>query len=255
MGEISRVANSAAIGLAGRVALVTGGSGGIGAELCRSLGRQGALVAIHFHAGRAAAEAIAADIVGGGGRALAFAADLSDPGQVEALIGRVEEDLGPVEVLVANAGTGRPKSYEEVDATLFDEAIALNLRAPYLLARRTLGHMRANNFGRIMFVSSVAAFTGGLVGPHYAASKAGLHGLTHFLAARCAAEGVTVNAIAPALIQDTAMLPGDPAELAGAIPVGRLGTPEEVASLVMAILGNGYMTSKVVALDGGLYPR
>jgi 3-oxoacyl-[acyl-carrier protein] reductase len=115
--------------------------------------------------------------------------------------------------------------------------------------------MRARGFGRILFVSSVAAFTGGIVGPHYAASKSGLHGLTHFLAGRTARDGVTVNTIAPALITDTEMLPGEPDELKERIPVGRLGQPHEVADLAMAILRNPYMTNQVVSLDGGIYPR
>ena len=114
--------------------------------------------------------------------------------------------------------------------------------------------MQEQRFGRILFTSSVAALTGGIVGLHYAASKAGLHGLTHHPASRVAADGVTVNAIAPALITGTDMLPGDPGELTKAIPVGRLGTPEEVADLAMAILGNGYITSKVFAIDGGIHP-
>jgi 3-oxoacyl-[acyl-carrier protein] reductase len=115
--------------------------------------------------------------------------------------------------------------------------------------------MRARGFGRILFVSSVAAFTGGIVGPHYAASKAGLHGLTHFLASRAAGDGVTVNAIAPALITNTEMLPGEPEELKARVPVGRLGQPEEVADLALAMLRNPYLTSQVVSLDGGMYPR
>jgi 3-oxoacyl-[acyl-carrier protein] reductase len=158
-------------------------------------------------------------------------------------------------VLAANAGFSRRAGYEEVDAALFDETLAVNLRAPFLLAQRTLPHMRAQHFGRVLFTSSIAAITGGIIGPHYAASKAGLHGLTHFLAARVAADGVTVNAIAPALVTGTAMLPGEPAELTPLVPVGRLGTTEEVADLAMAMLVNGYLTSKVFALDGGIAPR
>jgi 3-oxoacyl-[acyl-carrier protein] reductase len=107
----------------------------------------------------------------------------------------------------------------------------------------------------VLFISSVGAFTGGVVGPHYAASKAGLHGLTHFLASRLASSGVTVNALAPALITDTGMLPGDPEELRARVPVGRLGRPDEVADLALAILRNPYMTNQVVGLDGGIYPR
>src|SRR5438067_10072508 len=114
----------------------------------------------------------------GCGHAAARAAKLRDAGATVGLIDPVEERLGPVDVLVANAGLSRPGSYEEVDAAAFDETLAVNLRAPYLLARGVLSGMRARQFGRILFTSSVAALTGGIVGPHYAASKAGLHGLT-----------------------------------------------------------------------------
>lgn len=133
--------------------------------------------------------------------------------------------------------------------------LAVNLRAPFLLAQRTVPGMCARGFGRVLFVSSVAAFTRGIVGPHYAASKAGLHGLTHFLAARAAPMGVTVNAVAPALITETGMLPGNPEELRSRVPVGRLGQPAEVADLALAMLRNPYMTNQVVSVDGGMHPR
>jgi 3-oxoacyl-[acyl-carrier protein] reductase len=107
----------------------------------------------------------------------------------------------------------------------------------------------------VLFISSIAALTGGVIGPHYASSKAALHGLTHFLAARTAADGVTVNALAPALITNTRMLPGEPDELKGRVPVGRLGTPEEVADLALATLRNPYITNQVISIDGGMYPR
>jgi 3-oxoacyl-[acyl-carrier protein] reductase len=105
-------------------------------------------------------------------------------------------------------------------------------------------------------MSSVAAFTGGVVGPHYAASKAGLNGLVHFLASRVARQGVTVNAVAPALIEGTRMLPAGPeGGPALTIPAGRYGRPEEVADLTMAVLRNGYLTNQVLGLDGGIHPR
>jgi 3-oxoacyl-[acyl-carrier protein] reductase len=238
----------------GRVALVTGGSGGIGAELSARLAAAGAAVAVHYAGNRDAAERVAAGIVEGGGRAATFAADLGYPEASDRLIDVVEGDLGAVDVLAANAGLSRQGSYEDVDAAAFDETIAVNLRAPYLLARRVLPGMRERRFGRILFTSSVAALTGGIVGPHYASSKAGLHGLTHFLASRVARHGVTVNAIAPALIEETAMLPGDPGELSERVPVGRLGTPREVADLALAMLRNGYVTNQVVSVDGGVHP-
>ena len=240
---------------AGRVALVTGASGGIGAELSRGLARDGAALALHYGSNESAASELAAEIEAAGGRALTLGADLSNATAPERLVANVERELGPVDVLAANAGLSRPATWEEVDAQAFDETIAVNLRAPFLLARRVLPGMCERGYGRILFTSSVAALTGGIVGPHYASSKAGLHGLTHFLASRVAADGVTVNAIAPALIEDTAMLPGDPGELTKAVPVRRLGRPAEVADLALAMLRNGYLTSKVVTLDGGIHPR
>src|SRR5437588_1315632 len=240
---------------AGRVALVTGGSGGIGAELSRRLAAAGAAVAVHYAANRGAAEDVVADIAGSGGRATAIGADLRAADTAEQLVGSVERELGPVDVLAANAGLSRPASWEDVDAAAFDETLAVNLRAPYLLARRSLPGMRERRFGRILFTSSVAGLTGGIVGPHYASSKAGLHGLAHFLAARVAADGVTVNAIAPALIEQMGMLPGDPGALSARVPVGRLGRPGEVADLAMAVLRNGYVTNQVISVDGGIHPR
>ena len=238
----------------GRVALVTGGSGGIGSALCPRLALAGAVVAVDYHSDAAAADRVVGTISESGGRAVTFQADLREVWAADHLVDQVEADLGPIDLLAANAGLSRGGTWETVDAAAFDETLAVNLRAPYLLARRVLPGMCTRRFGRVIFTSSVAAFTGGLVGPDYAASKAGLHGLTHFLASRAAASGVTVNAIAPALISGTDMLPGDPAELAPMVPVGRLGTPEEVADLAMAILSNGYITNQVIGINGGLYP-
>jgi 3-oxoacyl-[acyl-carrier protein] reductase len=241
--------------LDGRVVLVTGGSGGIGAVLCRRLAAEGMAVAVHYRDRVELAEAIAAEIEEAGGRAVAVPADLLVPRGPELLVDQVEERLGPVDALVANHGLAHRGTFDEIDGGAWDETMAINLRAPYLLARRVLPGMIERAWGRILFTSSVAAFTGGIVGPHYAASKAGLHGLTHHLAARVAEAGVTVNAIAPALIEHTDMLPGDPGFLARAIPVGRLGQPEEVADMAVAMLRNAYLTSKVISLDGGMHPR
>ena len=166
----------------------------------------------------------------------------------------VEAALGPVDILVANHGLARVASYEEVDAAAFDPTLAVNLRAPFLLAQAVLPGMRERRFGRIVFMSSGAAFRGGVVGPDYAASKSALHGLTFFLAGRVAADGVTVNAIAPGFVA-TAMLPGDPSELGARVPVGRVGRPEEIADLTLAVVRNGYITNHVFSADGGMYPR
>src|SRR5579875_2683853 len=140
----------------GRVALVTGASGGIGRAIALRL----------------AAEGVARRIAAEGGRGVAVGADLSRVEEVERLLEVVAERLGPVDVLVAGAGRGARRTLEEVSVEELDRTLAINLRAPFLLAQGTLAGMRARGFGRILFISSVAAFTGGIVGPHYAASKA-----------------------------------------------------------------------------------
>jgi 3-oxoacyl-[acyl-carrier protein] reductase len=241
--------------LSGRVALVTGASGGIGTALVRSLAQAGCHVAISYNSQNAEAEKLASDVRAQGVRTECFFADLALPGASRELIEAVEAHLGPVDILVANAGLGIQAQVSEIDEALWDRTQAINLRAPFFLAQRAIPGMLARGFGRILFVSSVAAFTGGVVGPHYAASKAGLHGLTHFLASQLAAERITVNALAPALIADTGMLPGPSEALARRIPAGRLGNPTEVAQIAMAMLSNSYMTNQVVSVDGGLYPR
>jgi len=241
--------------LDGRIALITGASGGIGQALASRLAAEGAHVALAYGAHAEPAERLANEIASQGGRALAIGADLREAQAPAELVDGVEATLGPVDVLVANAGAGRVASYEDVDAALFDDTLAINLRAPYLLVRRVLPGMRERGFGRVAFTSSVAALTGGIVGPHHASSKAALHGLTHYFASRAARDGVTVNAIAPALIDDTGMVLGAPDELAARIPVGRLGSPAEVADLTIAVLGNGYVTNQVISVDGGIHPR
>ena len=241
--------------LDGRVALVTGGSGGIGRALSRRLALAGAAVAVSYGANAAAAGEVVCELAGAGHRAVALGGDLRQAEAPEALVAGVEQALGPVDVLVANAGVSRPLEFDDIDLATWDETLAVNLRAPFLLARRTIPGMRARRWGRVLFMSSVAAFTGGLVGAHYAASKAGLHGLTHYLARRLAAYGVTVNAIAPALIAETGMLPGDPGDLHRLVPVGRLGRPDEVADLALAVLTNAYVTNQVLSVDGGTHPR
>lgn len=236
-------------GFEGRVALVTGGAGGIGEAICRALAADGARVAVGFGSSAEPAERLAGEVSG-----QAFGADLEDPDGPERLVRDVERSLGPLDVLVANQGRARQATYDEVDGTEFDRTLAVNLRASFLLARAALGGMRERGYGRILFISSVAAFRGGVIGPDYAASKAGLHGLTHFLASRTAADGVTVNALSPGFIE-TPMLPGDVEELARSVPVGRVGRPEEVADLALAMMRNAYLTSHVMSLDGGSHPR
>jgi 3-oxoacyl-[acyl-carrier protein] reductase len=242
-------------GLTGRVALVTGASGGIGRAITLALAGAGVSVAIGYGASDATAQQLAGQITAAGGRAAALSADLAYAAEVARLTEDTEHAFGPVDILVSNAGTGERRQLENIEVEEFDETVAVNLRAPFLLAQRLVPSMARRGFGRVLFISSVAAFTGGIVGPHYAASKAGLHGLMHSLSARFAVAGVTANAIAPALITDTGMLPGDQEELRHQVPVGRLGRPAEVADLALAVLGNPYLTNQVISIDGGIYPR
>jgi 3-oxoacyl-[acyl-carrier protein] reductase len=251
MGEPTQL--EAHMDLAGRVALLTGASGGIGKALGRRLIEAGVSTAFAYGRNADEAERLVAEAKGAGVAAVALSADLADPEAPARLVGATVDALGPVDLLIPNAGHSEQRAYTEVDLETWERTLAVNLRAPFLLAQQVVPGMAERGYGRVLFMSSVAAFTGGIVGPHYAASKAGLHGLLHFLAARVAGQGVTVNAVAPALIEDTRMLP--PSADPRGLPVGRFGRPEEVADLAMAVLRNGYLTNQVLSLDGGAYPR
>jgi 3-oxoacyl-[acyl-carrier protein] reductase len=235
------------------VALVTGASGGIGSDLVLRLAAAGCDVAVHYSGHEDAAREVADRAVRLGVRAAPVRADLADPAAAAALVDEVEAALGPVDVLVPNAGVNLPVGdLAEVALEDWNRTIAVNLTAPFLLVQRVVPGMVARGFGRVLLVSSVAAFTGGVVGPHYAASKSGLHGMLFWLAKRVAAQGVTVNAIAPALVASGMVAEdADP----GIIPVGRIGRPEEVGELAMAMLTNAYVTGKVFLADGGIHPH
>jgi 3-oxoacyl-[acyl-carrier protein] reductase len=243
--------------LTGRVALLTGASGGIGKGIARVLADEGVDLFLTYGRHVDDAEEAATYARSLGRRAVIASADLGDPTAPARLVARARNELGRVDILVANAGTADVKGWQEIDLESWNTTIAVNLTAPFLLAQRVLPAMVENRFGRVLFISSVAGLNGGVVGAHYAASKAGLHGLMHHLAPRVAADGVTVNALAPALIGDTKMFPVDPetATTPMPIPVGRPGRPAEVAEMAIAMLRNGYLTNKVITLDGGILPR
>jgi 3-oxoacyl-[acyl-carrier protein] reductase len=245
-----------AFSLDGRLALVTGASGGIGGAVALALARAGADLVLSYSGHRDEAEQIAAAVTSLGRAATTVRADLGADGAGRDLAERAAAAAGPVDVLVANAGTGAQRAWADVDDELWAQTFAVNVTAVWQLVRAVLPGMVERGFGRILLVSSVAAFNGGVVGPHYAASKAALHGLMHHLAPRVAASGVTVNTIAPALIAGTRMLPRDAAAADPPlpIPVGRLGEPAEVADMALAMLANAYLTNKVIAVDGGIYP-
>ena len=249
--------------LAGHIVLVTGASRGIGAAIAQELAREGADVAVGYESDGDAASGIVSRIERSGRRAIAVGGDLRNPAAVERICDEAEGSLGPVDVLVSNAGIAPRQQLEEISLEDWDEVMEVNLRPAFLLAKRLTPGMSERGWGRIVLVSSVAAFTGGLVGPHYTASKAALLGLTRSLAASLAPHGVTVNAVAPALIEGGGTLPGGGSEaegpmherLASRIPVGRLGRPKEVAQAVCSLVINPFITAQTVSVDGGMHPR
>jgi 3-oxoacyl-[acyl-carrier protein] reductase len=236
--------------LTGRVALVTGASRGIGATIALTLAEAGAAVAINYRERSDAAEAVAARVEATGRRAIAVAADVSDSAAVAAMVRTVASHLGPIDILVNNAGIALSRGIDDLTEADFDQTISVNLKSVFLCTREVLPHMRARAWGRIVNISSGAARGAGGVGPHYNASKAGMEGLTRGYAARLVKQGITVNAVAPSLIE-TDMVVGV-ASSPARIPLGRFGTSEEVAQVVMMLIGNGYMTGQTVALSGGM---
>lgn len=233
-----------------RVALVTGGSRGIGAAVCLALAKAGAHVAVNYRARADQAERVCSAILAIGRRVLAVEADVSRSAVVKEMVSRVERELGPVDILVNNAGIARPQRMEDITEADWDELIAVNLKSAFLVTQAVLPRMRSAGWGRIINISSVAAQTGGVVGPHYAASKAGMIGLTHAYANLLAREGITVNAIAPALIE-TEMVTSNARARPDLIPVGRFGAVEEVADVAVMLAANGYITGQTINVNGG----
>jgi 3-oxoacyl-[acyl-carrier protein] reductase len=236
--------------LSGRVALVTGASRGIGAAIAVMLAEAGVVVAINYRERAGEAETVAAKIKAAGGRAIAIAADVSQATAVTSMVGRVAMDLGSIDILINNAGMAIVRGIDELTENEFDQTIAVNLKSAFLCTQAVLPGMRARKWGRIVNISSGAARGAGAIGVHYNASKAGMEGLTRGYAARLVKEGITVNAVAPSLIE-TDMMRGR-TDLARNIPVGRMGHAEEVAQAVTMVLGNSYMTGQTIVLNGGM---
>lgn len=237
--------------LKSRVALVTGGSRGIGRAIAMALAEAGADIAVNYRERATEAEETVAAISARGRGAMAVAADVSDRAAVAAMTRAVAATLGPVDILINNAGIALIRGIDDLTEADFDQTIAVNLKSVFLCTQAVLPAMREQRWGRIVNISSGAARGAGGVGLHYNASKAGMEGLTRGYAARLVKEGITVNAVAPSLIE-TDMVRSGVASSPARIPLGRFGTGEEVAQAVLMVVGNAYMTGQTIALNGGM---
>lgn len=236
--------------LNGHTALVTGASRGIGAAIALAFAEAGAAIAVNYREHAAEANAVVADIKDKGGRAIATPADVSQAAAVTKMVDDIASKLGPIDILINNAGIAIVRGIDDLAESDFDATIAVNLKSAFLCTQAVLPAMRAKKWGRIVNISSGAARGAGAIGLHYNASKAGMEGLTRGYAARLVKEGITVNAVAPSLIE-TDMMRGR-SDLAGRIPLGRLGRPEEVAQAALMVIGNAYMTGQTIMLNGGM---
>jgi len=236
------------VDFSGKVALVTGGSRGIGRAIAVALARAGASVAVNYQSNEAAALETLAMLPA---NAMIAPADVASGAAVKAMTARIERELGPIDILVNNAGIALTRGVDDLTEEDFDRTILVNLKSAFLCMQAVLPGMRARKWGRIVNISSGAARGAGAIGPHYNASKAGMEGLMRGYAARLVKEGITVNAVAPSLIA-TDMIADRAEELAKRIPLGRLGTAEEVAQAVLMVAANAYMTGQTVHTNGGM---
>jgi 3-oxoacyl-[acyl-carrier protein] reductase len=234
--------------LKGKVALVTGASRGIGRATALALAEAGADVAVNYRIQESQALEVCELIRSLDRRTVAVGADVSQAVEVARMVEAVEWELGMVSILINNAGMLWQKPLEEITEEDFDAMIAANLKSAFLVTQRVL----ERKWGRIVNLSSVAAQTGGVTGPHYAASKAGMHGLTHSYARHLFKEGITVNTVAPALIE-TDMVTQNLQVTPEVVPVGRFGAAEEVAQVIVMLAQNGYITGQTINVNGGWY--
>lgn len=235
-----------------KTALVTGASRGIGRAVALSLAQAGCNVAVNYLNAETEAQSVIKEIEKIGRRALAVRADVSQPTGVGHLLKSITSAFGAIHILVNNAGINPARPFLELTLDDWNQTIQTNLTSAFLVSQAVVPAMRHQQWGRLIFISSVAAQTGGVVGPHYAASKAGMLGLMHSYASLLAKEGITSNAIAPALIE-TDMIRNNRNIRPDLIPIGRFGHSDEIADTVTFLATNGYITGQTVNLNGGWY--
>ncbi|PYI05124.1 short-chain dehydrogenases/reductase [Aspergillus sclerotiicarbonarius CBS 121057] len=242
----------------GRLALITGASGGIGAACTHQLAQHGVHLALTYSSNLQSISSLRDDLHAQHPslRISIHQVDLSSAPQITSLFEQIDAHHGQrPDILISNAGYGkRITNIWDISLEDFDEMITINLRASFILVKGVVEHMKAQRWGRIVFMSSIAAMGGGINGCHYAASKGGLTGMMKNLSTRLAAYNISVNDVAPAMIGDTGMIPnaGAVPEVVEGIPLQRLGTPEETANVVTMLVKTGYMTGQSLLLAGGL---
>ncbi|GFN21469.1 hypothetical protein AtubIFM54640_009444 [Aspergillus tubingensis] len=245
--------------IGGRLALITGASGGIGAACARQLAAKSVHLALTYSSNSTSITTLQKELQNEH-PALVITihqVDVSSPVQITTLFTEIQSQHNnrTPDILISNAGYGkRVPQVWDITTEEFDYTLTVNLRASFLLVKGVVEHMKAQRWGRIIFMSSIAGYGGGINGCHYAASKAGLTGMMKNLATRLAEYNISVNDVAPAMIGDTGMIPNAEAipEVASTIPLGRLGLPEEVANVVTMLVKTGYMTGQSLLLAGGL---
>lgn len=239
--------------LKGKTALVTGASRGIGKAIALALAKEGIQVGVNYHTNREEAEATCQQIQDYDVTSVAIQADVSDAASVSAMVQEIGEKLGPVDILVNNAGIVHKDELENITEEDWNRIININLKSAFLVTQACIGPMRKQKWGRIINLSSVAAQTGGVTSPLYVASKAGMIGLTHAYASLLIKEGITANAITPALIETDMVTKDLKLDTPSKIPMGRFGKVEEVADVAVMLVKNAYMTGQTINVNGGWY--
>jgi acetoacetyl-CoA reductase len=250
----------AGLNLQGAVAVVTGGSRGIGAAICEELGRAGAKVVVNYSGSQGPAEEVVEKInqIGGGGEAVAVQADVSDPEDAQKLIDQAVEQFGRVDIVVNNAGMTIDATLDKLDVESWDQVIQLDLNGCFYTVHAALPHMMEQEHGAIINMSSFVGEAGNMGQANYAAAKAGLLGYTKTAALELAKSNITVNAVCPGFIETdmTNAMPEEVQEkITKTIPLGRFGQPEDIAQAVRFCIENEYMTGATLDINGGVYMR